>query len=188
MEDEQIISLYWQRNEAAIAHTEAKYGAYCQSIAYRILEDAHDAEETVNDTYLRTWNTIPPQWPSNLTTYLGKITRNLAIDRRRRRRTKKRGSGAYEVALEELSSCLAGGDSPEELAVASELTACIDSFLGQLPSAERRVFIRRYWHFCSISEIAAQYGYSLTKTKTMLYRARKQLRQYLVERGVMNEI
>ena len=184
MEDDKIIMLYWNRDERAIHYTDVKYGTYCNAIAYRNLGNHEDADESVSDTYLHTWNTIPPTRPSKLSLFLGKITRNIAIDLRRKNGAKKRGSGEYDLALEELEYCLSGDSDPEEAMMQSELRAFIDDFLASLPVAQRRVFIRRYWHFCSVQEIAEQYGYSLSKTKSILFRTRNSLRDFLSERGV----
>lgn len=185
MEDDKIVTLYWNRDERAIHYTDEKYGTYCSSIAYRILGNHEDADESVNDTYLHAWNTIPPTRPNRLSLFLGKITRNLAIDMRRKNSAQKRSSGEYDLALEELEYCLSSSSDPEEALLHSELSAYIDEFLRSLPVPQRRVFIRRYWHFCSIQEISAQYGYSLSKTKSMLYRTRNSLHEYLSEKGVI---
>ena len=185
MDDKTIVELYWHRDERAITYTDQKYGQYCGAIAYRILGNQEDADESVNDTYLRAWNTIPPTRPSRLSVFLGKITRNLAIDRWRRTTAQKRGAGNYELALEELQYCISGSADLEQQLLHEELSHWINQFLQELPLAHRRVFIRRYWHFCSIPEIATQYGYSVAKTRSILYRTRKRLRDFLAEKGVM---
>lgn len=185
MEDNQIIELYWRRDERALYYTDKKYGAYCNTIAYRILSSHEDADECVNDTYFRAWNTIPPTRPARFSAFLGRITRNLAIDLRRRADTKKRGAGTYEAVLDELEYCLSSSSDPENTLLQKELTRHINLFLKGLPVPQRRVFIRRYWHLCSIPEIAQQYGYSTAKTRSMLYRTRNQLHSYLVEKGVL---
>lgn len=185
MDDKEIVTLFWDRDERAIYFTDQKYGTYCSTISYRILGNREDAVEAVNDTYLRVWNAIPPKRPTRLGPYLGRIIRNLSIDLRRKISAQKRGGGEYEAALEELDQCLGKGTDPEEALLQSELTEYINEFLQSLPAAQRRVFIRRYWHLCSVSEIANQYGYSIAKTRSMLYRTRLCLHTYLQERGVM---
>ena len=187
MDDEKIVALYWSRDERAIRCTDEKYGAYCGAIAYRILGNHEDADESVSDTYLHAWNSIPPTRPGKLSLFLGRLTRNLAIDRKRKNDAQKRGGSQYDVALEELEYCLSSQSDPEQALIGSELSCLIGEFLSSLPAAQRRVFIRRYWHFCSVQEIAQQYGYSLAKTKSMLFRTRNALAKFLTERGVHYE-
>ena len=185
MEDSQIIELYWKRDESAIQETINQYGSYCHSIAFRITNCQEDADECVSDTWLRAWNSIPPKRPTRLATFLGKITRNLAIDRCRNREAKKRGGCEYNVAYHELENCLSGKTEPSAVIEQQELVRYIEEFLLTLPVKERRVFILRYWHFKTVSEIAWQYGYSVSKTSMMLHRTRKKLRTYLMNRGVL---
>ena len=185
MDDKELVELYWERDERAITETEQRFGSYCRAIAYRIIGTEEDAEECVSDVLLRAWNTIPPQKPERLDTFLGKITRNLAIDYKRKSNAVKRGSGEYDLAYQELERCLQSGNDPAEQIEAQELVAFIEEFLLSLPTTERRVFLRRYWHFQSIAEISAQLSFSEAKTRTMLYRTRKKLRTYLKNRGVI---
>lgn len=185
MDDRELIDLYWDRDEKAIAETERRFGSYCLAIAYRIVGTKEDAEECVSDTWLRAWNSIPPQRPERMDAFLGKITRNLAIDRKRHGDAAKRGSGEYALAYQEIEPFLQSRDDPVEQMEAQELTEHIESFLLSLPVMERRVFLRRYWHFQSVGEISEQLGYSVSKTRTMLYRTRKKLRTYLKNRGVI---
>lgn len=187
MEDKQIVDLYWQRSERAIDETARKYGGYCYAIAKGILDDTEDARETVNDTYLGAWNSIPPHKPLVLSTYLGKLTRRYALKRRERQSAQKRGSGEVALALEELSGCIPSGDSPQRHVEQRELTASLDRFLGTLPPVQRRVFVCRYWYLDPISDIAERFGFSQSKVKSMLHRLRKQLKQHLEREGLYDE-
>ena len=185
MDDRELIELFWNRDEQAISETEKRFGSYCRAIAYRITGTREDAEECVSDAWLRAWNSIPPQRPTRLDAFLGKITRNLAIDRKRQSDAAKRGGGEYALAWQEMEPFLKSRDDPAKQIEAQELTAHIEAFLLALPVMERRVFLRRYWHFQSIEEISEQLGYSVSKTRTMLYRTRKKLRTFLKNRGVI---
>ena len=183
MDDQSIIELYFARSENAISATSAKYGGYCFSIAYNILYNQEDSEESVNDTYLAAWNTIPPRHPSVLATFLGKITRYISLDRWKKRSAAKRGGGEVPLALEELEGCIYGGEGPEESYVRKELVRCLNRFLGTLPETERNVFVCRYWYLDSIEEIALRFGFSESKTASMLHRIRGKLRKVLEKEG-----
>jgi len=184
MDDSKIIDLYFKRSEDAIAMTSEKYGKYCYRIAYNILNDREDTAESVNDTYLGAWNAMPPQRPAYLSAFLGRITRNIALKRYRERTAKKRGGGEAAVSLEELRECIALSDTVERQVEERELVRLVDSFLRTLPDDERRVFIRRYWYFDSVSDIAKSFGYGLSKTKMMLLRTREKLAQRLKKEGI----
>ena len=171
MEDNRIIELYWARSEEAITETSKKYGKYCYAIAYRILSDPEDADESVNDTYLDAWNSIPPHRPAILPTFLGKITRRISIDKWRGRTADKRGGGETALALDELD--------------AKELEAVIDGFVMSLPVMERRIFICRYWYLDQIPAIARQFGFSQSKVKMMLHRQRQKLRTILEQEAFL---
>lgn len=179
MEDADIIALYWARSERAISETAAKYGSYCYAIAHNILADSEDARESVNDAYLNVWNAIPPHRPDALSAFLGKIVRRVSIDKWRRQNAQKRGGGQICVAIEELSSCLPSTACVEEQTDAAQLAAILDFFLTTLSTAERRVFLCRYWYLDSISSISKRYGFSESKVKVMLHRTRKKLQRYL---------
>lgn len=185
MEDSQIVELYWQRNPMAVEETQRKYGAYCQSIAERILGNREDAEETVNDTLAGAWRAIPPHRPTILRTFLGKITRQLALNRLRSRQTQKRGGGETLIILEELDDCVPSGFSIDETLEAQEITRLVNRFLENLRDDERRVFLCRYWYFDSIKDIAAHFGYSQSKVKMLLLRQRKRLRDELQKEGII---
>lgn len=187
MEDKDIVDLYWQRDEKAISETAEKYGRYCYSIAYNILYDTEDAEESVNDTYLNAWNSMPPHRPAVLSTFIGKITRFISLKKWRNKRTQKRGGGNIDLAYEELSECIPAKSAVEEEFENKEIAKLIDSFLEMLPVCEQSVFVCRYWYFDSISAISNQFGFSENKVKSMLHRTRKKLRSKLLEEGVVIE-
>lgn len=184
MEDAQIINLYFARNEQAIRETDSKYGGYCYSIAYNILTNQEDAEESVSDTYLSAWNAMPPRRPAALAAFLGKITRHISIDRWRKYRAEKRGKGQIELALDELSECVSGAQSAEDSAIRKEILAGVNRFLGTLNETERRVFLCRYWYLDSTEEIAQKCGFSVSKVKSMLLRIRKRLNASLEKEGL----
>mgnify|MGYP001071018559 FL=1 len=175
MEDDSIVNLYWARSENAISETSKKYGNYCYSIAYNILGNVEDADESVNDTYLDAWNNIPPHRPSILSTFLGKITRRISIDKWRGRTAEKRGGGEIVLVLDELSDCIPSNQSVEHEVEVAELSQLIDNFVMSLPPMERRVFICRYWYLDPIADIAQRFGFSQSKVKMMLHRQRKNL-------------
>lgn len=183
MEDTQIINLYFARNEQAIKETDTKYGGYCYSIAYNILTNQEDAEESVSDTYLSAWNAMPPRRPPALAAFLGKITRHISIDRWRKYRAFKRCGCQIEIALDELSECVSGAESAEDSAIRKEILASINRFLGGLGDVERSVFLCRYWYLDSIEQIADKSGFSASKVKSMLFRIRKRLNTQLEKEG-----
>ena len=179
MDDKTIIDLYWNRSESAISETDKKYGKYCYSIAYNILTNNEETEESVSDTYMAAWKAIPPQRPSNLATFIGKITRHLAIDRWRSRNRHKRGGGEIVLALEELEDCVADDQTVEKAYERKQMALVFNHFLESLPETERRIFLCRYWYMDSISDIAKFFGFSESKVTSMLYRTRKKLRAEL---------
>ena len=183
MDDQKIIDLYWSRSETAIKETDRKYGKYCYSIAYNILTNNEDAEESVSDTYMAAWKAMPPKRPSILATFLGKITRHLSIDRWRSRNRYKRGGGEIVLALEELEDCITDGLSTEDTVQRKELTVFINRFLDALPDTERNVFLCRYWYVDSMQDIADTFGFSVSKVNSMLYRTRVKLRRTLEKEG-----
>ena len=184
MEDAAIVELYWQRRESAITETQSKYGAYCNAIARRILGNVEYAEECVNDTYLGAWNAMPPHRPTSLSTFLGKITRNLSLKRWRAGTAAKRGSGEVALSLDELEECAADAGNVTGRLEAEELARMLDRFLEGLPSDERRMFVCRYWHFDSVGEIAERFGFTQSKVKMSLKRTRDKLSIYLKREGV----
>lgn len=184
MDDQEILDLYWARSETAISETAEKYGRYCHYIARNILNNDQDSEECVNDTFLKAWNSIPPHRPGNLGTFLGKITRNLSLDRYRRRSADKRGHGQIPLALEELAECMPAADPTDSIIEELVLTDLLNRFLASLPAVSRNIFLRRYWYFSSTKEIAAEYGLSESKVKMVLHRMRKQLKALLEKEGI----
>lgn len=182
MEDSGIIALYFARDEAAITETDIKYGDYCRTIARNILLSGPDAQECVNDTWLRTWNTIPPTRPKALRSFLAKITRNLSFDRYRAERAQKRGGGQALLPLEELKECVPGGN-PADQAELEALKASIGKFLQDLPSRERNIFLRRYFYGEDFGIIANRYCMRDSNVRNILSRIRKKLAQYLREEG-----
>lgn len=182
MEDHKIVTLYWDRDETAIAETKKKYGTYCHSVAYRILRSDEDAEECVNDTYLRAWDAMPPHKPQMLSAFLGKITRNLALNRYWYSRAEKR-AGQIEQILDEVGEFLS---DPGEMPLSDEvaLREAINGFVGALPAKKRKVFVQRYFYCCSIRTIARECGMSENATKVSLHRMREEFRAYLEEKGI----
>jgi len=187
MNDTEIINLYWTRSERAIAESKAKYGAYCSVIARNILGDAQDAEESVSDTWLAAWNSIPPKRPAILRSYLGKLTRNLSLKKWRERNALKRGGGEVFLALDELADCIPDVSDTEREADEKLLTQTISRFLSELKPDERRAFVCRYWYLDSVSEIAARFGFSESKVKSMLLRLRRRLKNWLEREGYFDE-
>ena len=183
MEDLKIIGLFFERKESAIAETERKYGRYLSKIAYNILFDTEDSEECVNDTYMKAWNAIPPQEPKVLRTFLGKITRSLAIDVFRRKHTEKRGNSEYAISLSELDECVPDKLSAEAEFEEKELSESINRFLSSLPKESRDIFICRYFYSDSIKEIASFFGTGESKIKSTLFRSRKALKEHLLKEG-----
>ena len=179
MDDHRIVELYWERSEQAIKETASKYADYCYAIAYNILGNREDSEESVNDTYLDAWNSMPPHRPIFLSTFLGKITRRISIDKLRRRNAEKRGGGTLTLALEELEECLSTRDDLQKELEIQILSDAINRFLEALSDTERRVFLCRYWYVDSIESIAEQFGFSQSKVKSMLLRTREKLKKQL---------
>lgn len=185
MEDETIIDLYFAREERAIAETGKKYGGYCRSIAFNILHSHEDTEECVSDTYLRAWSAMPPHRPAMLAVFLGRITRNLALNRLRSAAAQKRGGGGAEAVFEELQHIVSDRDTPEIALDRRELVAAINDFLAALPETKRRIFVCRYWYFDSVPDIAKRFSLSENHVYVTLHRLRTQLRRRLSERGFM---
>lgn len=183
MEDEAIVSLYWQRNESAIRETERKYDRYLTKIAMNILADREDSRESVNDSYLAAWNSMPPHRPGVLSTYLGKITRRISIDRFRYRNREKRRQSEYEISLSELGDCVSGGNTTEEAVNGKLLADAIGIWLRLQPEENRNLFLCRYYFLDSLQEVAKHCGITESKCKTVLHRMRKSLKEYLEKEG-----
>ena len=185
MQDETIVQLYFERNEDAIKETQIKYDKYLTKIAYNILSDYDDSRESVNDTYLAAWNSIPPHKPISLSAYLGKITRRLSIDIFRKRNRDKRKASQYSVSLSELEECIPGYETPEMQLENMELAEMLNKFLRELPKDARNVFIGRYYYLDSIRNVAGYCGMTEGKVKSLLFRTRCKLRDYLKKEGIM---
>ena len=181
MDDQTIVALFFARDEAALTHTQNKYAKYCQSIAMRILGCREDAEECVNDAYLKLWRTIPPRRPRPLKAYLAAVLRNIAIDRYRQNRRRAQNRELEEAILE-LSPAIWVPDSAE-----GELKHLLSDFLRKLSEEERRLFMGRYWHGYTVHDLAEHYGLTPNAVTKRLGRTREKLRNYLNERGYRYE-
>ena len=185
MKDEEMVGLYWMRSEDAVAATAEKYGNYCYSIAFSILHNAEDAEECENDAYLAAWNSIPPHRPERVAAFLGKITRNVSLNRWKQYNAQKRGEGQTELALSELEECIPAKTGIEQAVEDELLTWSIEKFLYSQPRLKRNLFIRRYWYISSIQELADEYGMSESKVKSLLFRMRKKLKHHLAKEDII---
>ncbi len=184
MNDKDIVALFFKRDESAITVTAETYGSYCHTIAYNILYNEEDAKECVNDTYLGAWKSIPPHSPARLSTFLGKITRNLAINRYQHYTAEKRKAGQTALALSELDECIPHKDHVEQSIEMAELGRSISDFLSAQPQQARNIFIRRYWYLSSIREIAKAYQISESKVLSILFRTRNKLKAHLEKEGI----
>ena len=184
MDDVRIVELYWARSESAVRETEIKYGKYCHSIAYAILHSEQDTEECVNDTYWKAWESMPPHRPTRLSTYLGKLTRNISINRYVYEHAKKRHAGT-EMIFDEMADCIP--DAATEASASDEvvLKAAINGFLAGLKPSVRRMFVQRYWYMYSIAEIASAQHMTENAVKVSLLRVRDKFKLYLEREGVV---
>lgn len=183
MQDSQIVELYWNRNETAIDQTDKKYGRYLAKIAYNILADREDSRESVNDTYLAAWDSMPPHRPQALSTYLGKLTRRISIDLFRKKTSQKRGGSEYTLSLQELEEGISGGNTTEQALDLQLLSETIEGFLRSVTAEARNVFIGRYYYLDSVKQIAAYCHISESKVKILLYRTRQELWAHLQKEG-----
>ena len=184
MEDKRIVELYWERSETAIAETQKKYGKYCHYIAYNILNSDPDAEECVNDTYLRAWEAMPPQKPKLLKSFIGRIARNLALDRYDREHAAKRRCNA-DLIFEELGECIPDvGEDGREMSDEIALRDAINGFLESLSEETRIIFMRRYWYLSPVAHIAGDLGLSESNVKVILMRTRKKFKAYLEKEDI----
>lgn len=184
MEDEQILDLYWTRSESAIAETDRKYGAYCRQVSFHILRSREDAEECVNDTWLRAWRAMPPHRPRLLKAFLGKLTRNLSLDRWDYAHAEKRGGGRTGLLLSELSDCIPSPDTLERTLEDSAIAGAISAWLWKQPQRQRVAFVRRYWYADSVTEVAKRLGISEGGAKSLLHRQRQSLKAHLEREGI----
>ena len=183
MEDREIILLYWQRSERAIAETQKKYARLLGRVAMAVLGNREDTEEALDDTYLRVWNAIPEDFPEYFTGYLAKIARRVSVDRLKKRSAVKRGGGAYTVSLEELEECTPGGEDPLDAAGREELRRAIGRYLRNVDETRRNIFLRRYFYCSTIPEIANDFSLPEANVKSVLYRMRAGLREALQKEG-----
>ena len=185
MTDAEIIELYFERSEAAIEETAKRYGAYCSAIAMNILHNREDGEECVNDTFLKAWNAIPPQRPVKLSSFLGRITRNLSLNKYESRNTQKRIGNETALLLSELEEMLPIAQNVEEQAETNELAQEIDKFLLTIERQDAAFMVRRYWYGDSVTQIAKRFDAGESRVKTNLFRTRKKLKNYLESRGII---
>ena len=181
MTDEKIVMLYWERNENAVRETEQKYGKYCYTIAYNILNSHEDSNECVNDTWVGAWNAMPPEKPTRLQSFLARITRNIAIDRYRYDGAQKRGA-EVESAIDEYWECIPNGDASIEDELV--LKRAINSFLATLDTRTRVIFMRRYWYSMSVKDIADSMRTSESHISVILHRTRSKFKDYLTKEGL----
>ena len=184
-DDKGILLLFEYRNEQALRESDRQYGALCRSVARNILRNSEDAEECVSDAMLSAWNAIPPAKPQNFCAYLLKLVRNHAINRYHAEHSEKRGGGELPAALDELSECVASGETVEQTLDQRVLLEAITRFLRKLPAEQRQIFVRRYWHTSSVAEIAADFDMTENSVSVMLHRTRKKLQKYLEKEGLL---
>lgn len=183
MEDKRIVELYFARSEEAIKETQDKYSAYCKTIAYNILANTEDVQECLNDMLRQAWNSIPPNAPQNLKAYLGKIIRNISLNRLKSANRRKRGAGQAVMVLDELTECIPAENTVETEVEKGLLAQTLNSFLATLSDENRRVFVRRYWYLSTVRDIAKDYDMSESKVKSILYRLRGNLKEYMEKEG-----
>lgn len=184
MNDSFIIELFWQRSQEAIPAVAEKYYPYLYSISYNILSNKEDSEECVNDTYLKAWDSIPPQKPNCLSAFLGRITRNISLNLVKKHSAQKRSNDGYYAVLDELSECIPSGESTEKKLEDRMIVDSIESFLYSKSLEKRNIFIKRYWYLCSVKEIAKAYSISENKVASLLFRMRNELKEHLEKDGI----
>lgn len=185
MEDGKIIELYFERKESAIYETSEKYGKYLYKIAFNILSNNEDSEESVNDTYIGAWNAIPPERPNILSAFLGKITRYVSLNKYRAKRAQKHGGGEIDIAFEEIEECVPKENTLYDEIETKELAGIISAYLKELSKTERQIFICRYYYLDSLSDISKNFGFSKSKVASMLHRTRKKILSHLEKEGVL---
>ena len=183
MDDSKIIALYFERNEQALTESDRKYGAYCNTISYNITASHEDAEECVNETWLRSWNTMPPQKPTHLMAFFSKIVRNLSLDLYRRKTAQRRGGSSVSLALDELSECIASQEDVEQQTIKKELSQCINDFLKRLNERDCNLFLRRYFYMDSVDDAAKHCHLTAKHAAVILHRIRQKLAEYLHKEG-----
>lgn len=183
MEDAVIVDLYWKRDERAITESDAKYGAYCYTVANNILLNHEDTKECINDTWVKAWNTIPPQKPKALKPFFAKIIRNLALNRYEMKNAKKRGGDMVTIAMEELDECVSSKEDVESVYFAKQLQKDVNQFLHTLPGRDCDIFLRRYFFLENTAEIAKRYKMRESNVLLILSRLRKKLKKFLRKEG-----
>lgn len=183
MDDERITELFWRRDPRALEEAQTRLGASLSALAGRILPSPSDAEECVNDVYLKLWQSIPPARPADLRLFALKICRNTAISRYRSLTAEKRGGSGVEAVLDELAECVPGGGDPADEVISRELSRCLGSFVRSLPRRQRLVFLRRYFYAESVVGIAGELGMSPNAVSALLLRCRKKLKKFLMQEG-----
>lgn len=183
-EDSELLDMFVSRSENAIALTAEKYGRYCHSIAFGILGNHEDSEECVNDTLMNAWNSIPPHFPQKLSCFLGKITRNLALNIYNKKHTAKRGGGQISCALDELAECADMNTAVETEEERKQIRDVINTFLREQNDLRRNIFIQRYWYLMSINEVAFQQEMKSSQVKSVLYQMRTELKKRLEKEGL----
>lgn len=185
MNDSDIVNLYWSRSSEAVTETQKKYGGYCYAISFGLLGNAQDAEECVNDTWLKAWNAMPVSRPARLAPFVGRITRSLSFDRFRSSQARKRGGGELPLVLEELRGCVPSVPSAAQAVEDAELERAVGDFLHTLPARDCNIFLRRYWYGEPLADISRRYGVKLNTVKTSLFRTRGKLKAFLEKEGVI---
>ncbi len=180
-DDSSIVQLFWERSEKALTVVAEKYGRFCSSIARNILGNPEDTEECVNDTYLAVWNSIPPHRPAVLAPFIGRIARNLALNRYKMNHADKRGGGEFPLVLDELSEVIEGKETADSELYRKELMEVVNAFLAKLPPEKRKIFVCRYFYADSIKDIALRMNMTQNNVAVTLNRLKKQLRQLLLE-------
>ena len=184
-DDKELIGLYLQRNERAIAESKQKYGTMCMRLAERILGNSEDAEECVNDVLMQAWNTVPDQPPEHLPAYLTALTRNIAVNRLKQNRRLKRGGGQIPAVLDELAECIPADETVESAYDRHCFLTALERFLATLSHDARVIFLRRYWYLESSREIAGQFGMSESKVRVTLMRTRRKLKSFLEKEEIL---
>lgn len=183
MDDSEIVRLFWDRNETALSVTEEKHGKRCRTVAENILKNREDADDCVNEAYLKLWELIPPHRPEALGAFLCKIVRCISINMLKAKTAGKRGGSTAALAFEELEECIPDKCSVEHTYEGKEMISAVNSFLRQIPIENRRIFVLRYWYCCELSEIANRFGKRKNTVSVILNRTRSRLRKYLEEEG-----
>lgn len=183
MEDHEIIQRFWERDETAVRESSQKFGSYCRSIARGILKNHEDSEDCLNEALMRAWEAIPPKKPSSLCTFLGRITKNIALDRLKRSSAEKRGGGELALVYDELAEIVSDGIGVEGTLERKEMMSAVSRFLRGSSEVNRRAFVLRYWYCRSVRDVAAELGLKEENTYVMLSRMREKLRNYLRKEG-----